>query len=66
MEHGREVYVEEKKTIKDKLVSAKDWLGAHKREVVLITLSTASLATYATYYIFEGKNYKTIKQEENL
>ena len=66
MEHGRAVYTEEKKTIKDRLVSAKDWLGAHKGEVVLITLSTVTLATYATYYIFEGKNYKTIKQEENL
>ena len=66
MEHGRAVYTEEKKTIKDRLVSAKDWLGAHKVEVVLITLSTVTLATYATYYIFEGKNYKTIKQEENL
>ena len=66
MEHGREVYTEEKKTVKDRLVGAKNWLGKHKGEVVLITLSTATLATYATYYIFEGKNYKTIKTEENL
>ena len=68
MEHGREVYTEEKKTskIKSKLLQGKNWLSEHKGEVVLITLSSAALATYATYYIFEGKNYKTIKEEENL
>ena len=65
MEHGREIVQPEKKTIKSKLLQGKNWLSEHKGEVVLITLSSAALATYATYYIFEGRNYQS-KEKHTL
>ena len=30
MEHGREVYVEEKKTVKERLIKGKQWIGDNK------------------------------------
>lgn len=57
MEHGREVYEGEKMTLKEKLVQGKNWVGDNKERLFIIGLSTAALATYATYHIFEGQSY---------
>ena len=57
MEHGREVYVEEKKSVKSKLLEGKKWLGEHKEQIFIAGLSAAALTTYATYHIFEGRSY---------
>ena len=57
MEHGREVYTEEKVSFKERLVNGKDWILDHKGQVVVASLSTAALATYITYQVFEGKSY---------
>ena len=57
MEHGREVYTEEKKSVKSKLLEGKKWLGDHKGEIVVMGIAGAALVTYATYHIFEGRSY---------
>ena len=57
MEHGREVYTEEKKTIKSKLLQGKNWLSEHKGEIVVMGIAGTALLTYATYHIFEGRSY---------
>lgn len=57
MEHGREIYIEEKVSLKERLVNGKDWILDHKGQVVVVGLSTAALATYITYHVFEGKSY---------
>lgn len=57
MERGREVYTEEKVSFKERLVNGKDWVSDHKGQVVVVGLSTAALATYITYQVFEGKSY---------
>ena len=57
MEHGREVYVEEKKSVKSKLLQGKNWLSEHKGEIVVMGIAGTALLTYATYHIFEGRSY---------
>lgn len=57
MEHGREVYTEEKVSVKDRLIIGKQWVGDHKEQLLILGLSTAALTTYITYRIFEGKSY---------
>ena len=57
MEHGREVYTEEKVSLKERLVNGKDWILDHKGQVVVAGLSAAALTTYITYHVFEGKSY---------
>ena len=57
MEHGREVYVDEKKTVRERLLEGKKWLGDHKGEIVVMGIAGTALLTYATYHIFEGRSY---------
>ena len=57
MEHGREAFVEEKKTVKERLIQGKDWASSHKEQLFILGLSAAALATYITYQVFEGKSY---------
>ena len=67
MEHGREVYTEEKKTakIKSKLLEGKKWIGNHKGEIVVMGIAGTALLTYATYHIFEGRSYDSFEDTDS-
>lgn len=65
MEHGREVYIGEKKTIKERLIQGKQWVGDHKEQLFILGLSAAAFTTYVTYHTFEGKSYDVFEDDNS-